>query len=117
MRPESLYLTDIVESADSIQRFVAGVSEEDFEENELIHSAVLQKLIVIGEAVARLPKELRERYPEAQWNEIVGFRNIAVHAYFSVLWSLVWTTTQEDVPVLREIVVRILHEEYPELGY
>jgi uncharacterized protein with HEPN domain len=52
MRPEELYLTDIVEAADSIQRFIEGVERKDFFDDELRQSAVLQKLIVIGEAAA-----------------------------------------------------------------
>ena len=92
MRPESLYLTDIVEAADAIRRFVEGVGREQFFLDELRQSAVLQKLIVIGEAAARLPMEFRRRHPEIEWVDIVGFRNIAVHDYFSVDWSIVWTT-------------------------
>jgi uncharacterized protein with HEPN domain len=89
MRREELYLTDIVEAADTIQRFIEGVQREDFDD-ELRRSAVLQKLIVIGEAAARLPREFTERHPEVEWADIVGFRNIAVHEYFSVNWSIVW---------------------------
>ena len=47
MRREELHLTDIVEAADAIQRFIEGVQREDFFDDELRQSAVLQKLIVI----------------------------------------------------------------------
>ena len=30
MRPEELYLTDIMEAADAIQRFVEGIPRRDF---------------------------------------------------------------------------------------
>lgn len=111
MRPERLYLTDMVEAADGIARFLSGVSREDFMSDELRQSAVLQKLIVIGEAAARLPAEFKTRHPEVEWQDIVAFRNIAVHAYFAVDWSIVWTTATEDVPVLRQQVEQILSEE------
>jgi len=52
MRPEVLYLTDIVEAADSIATFLNGVEREAFLTDELRQSAVLQKFIVIGEAAA-----------------------------------------------------------------
>jgi len=85
MRPERLYLLDIVEAADAIQRFLLDVdTEESFYEDELRQSAVLQKLIVIGEAAARLPVEFKQQHPEVEWNDIAAFRNIAVHAYFTV---------------------------------
>ncbi|MBW2011807.1 MAG: DUF86 domain-containing protein [Deltaproteobacteria bacterium] len=40
------------------------------------------------------------------------FRNIAVHEYFSVNWSIVWVTATQDVPDLRRKVARIIDEEY-----
>ena len=114
MRREELYLSDIVEAADAIQRFIAGIRRDDFLHDELRQSAVLQKLIVIGEAVARLPAEFRERHPEVEWADIVGFRNIAVHEYFAVNWSIVWRAATQDALDLRQKAVRILAEEYPD---
>ena len=63
MRREELYLRDIVEAADAVQRFVSDFEEEAFLEDELRQSAVLQKLIVIGEAAARLPRPFRAQFP------------------------------------------------------
>ena len=52
MRPEQLYLTDILDAARSIASFCKDVHFEQFEGNDMLRSAVLQKLIVIGEAAA-----------------------------------------------------------------
>jgi len=112
MRREELYLSDIVEAADAIERFIEGIRRKDFAGDELRRSAVLQKLIVIGEAAARLPMDFREHHSEVEWPDIVGFRNIAVHEYFAVDWSIVWVTATQDVPGLRREVARILAEEY-----
>ena len=112
MRREELYLTDIVEAADAIRHFVEGIQREDFFDDELRQSAVLQKLIVIGEAAARLPPEFRERRPEIEWADIVGFRNIAVHEYFSMNWSIVWVAATQDAPELRQKIAKVLDEEY-----
>ena len=114
MRPEVLYLTDIVEAADAILRFIEGVQRQDFYGDEMRQSAVLQKLTVIGEAAARLPVTFRKQHPEIEWADIAGFRNIAVHEYFAVSWPIVWVTATQDVPELRRKVARILAEEYAE---
>lgn len=113
MRREVLYLRDIVEAADAIGRFIGGVQVEEFAGDEMRRSAVLQKLIVIGEAAARLPAHFKERHPELEWVDIAGFRNIAVHEYFAVEWSIVWVTATQDAPDLRRRVARILSEEVP----
>jgi uncharacterized protein with HEPN domain len=112
MRREELYLSDMVEAADAIREFLAGIDRAAFLGSNLIQSAVLQKIIVIGEAAAKLPQEFRERHPEVEWSDIVAFRNIAVHAYFSVDWSIVWVTATGDVPELRKIVAEIQIRDY-----
>jgi uncharacterized protein with HEPN domain len=112
MRPEKLYLTDIVEAAQAIARFVMGEGYDEFEQNEMMNSAVLQKLTVIGEAASRLPKEFIARFPEVPWVDIIGFRNIAVHEYFAIRWDIAWVAATEEVPVLKEQVEKILREEF-----
>ena len=112
MRSEELYLTDIVDATEAIARFVHGVEREDLNQDELRQSAVLQKLIVIGEAAARLPREFTDRHPDVERADVVGFRNIAVHDYFSVDWSIVWVTAIQDAPAQHRQIARILAEEF-----
>ena len=111
MRREALYLADIADAADAIERFVEGVDYDQFVGDELRQSAVLQKLIVIGEAAARLSAEFRASYSHIEWGDVAGFRNIAVHEYFAVNRSIVWVTAVEDVPLLRQQVAQIMQDE------
>ncbi|MDP8991266.1 MAG: DUF86 domain-containing protein [Acidobacteriota bacterium] len=111
MRHENLYLTDIVEAADDIARFLIGVEAHSFQGSDLLRSAVVHKLSVIGEAAARLSEELKDRYPEVQWAQIVGFRNILIHAYFGIDWDVVWEAARQGCPLLREQIARILATE------
>jgi len=110
MRPEVLYLTDIVEAADSIATFLNGVEREAFLTDELRQSAVLQKFNVIGEAAARLTAEFQARHSQVQWRKAVGLRNLAVHEYFSVSQDVIWATATQDIPLLRTQVVEILRQ-------
>lgn len=110
MQRDELYLADIVEAADAIKTFLENAKEQEFAGHDLLRSAVLQKLIVIGEAAGRVSGHLRKRYSQIPWIDIVAFRNIAVHAYFSVNWPIVWTTATEEVPALRAQVTQILED-------
>ena len=112
MRPEKLYLTDIVEAARAIEKFIMDVDFNEFAQNEMMNSAVLQKLTVIGEAASKLPKEFIKRFPEIPWRDIVGFRTIAVHEYFAVRWDIVWVAASEEAPTLREQIEQILRDEF-----
>lgn len=110
MRPERLYLTDIVEASEAIAEFIAGLNEASFYQDSKTQSAVLQKLIVIGEAAARLPEDFRAQYPQIEWRDIIAFRNILVHAYFSINLEIVWETAIEDVPKLGRSITKMLQE-------
>jgi uncharacterized protein with HEPN domain len=112
MRREELYLTDMVQAADAIAEFIAGLAEDDFLGDELRQSAVQQKLMVIGEAAARLPEPFRNRYPEIEWRKIVAFRNVLVHSYFSIRLPLIWETATGDVPDLRQKIAHVLEQEF-----
>jgi len=113
LRRDELYLEDICESADAIATFITDVDSESFKNNDLLRSAVLQKLTIIGEATARISSDLKGRYPEIPWSEIIAFRNIAVHTYFDVDWSIVWNTATRDVPSLRQQIATVLALEFP----
>ena len=104
MRSDALYLADILDAIESIERFVTDFDEARFLSDELVQSAVLQKLSTIGEAAARLSDATRDGLPEIPWKEIIGFRNVAVHAYFSVDWRIVFVTVVDDLPVLKQFV-------------
>lgn len=111
MRREELYLTDIIEAADAIQRFLRKVDQNTFLKDELLQSAVLQKLMIIGEAASRLSKEFRDQHSEIEWEDIIGFRNIAVNAYFAVEWSIVWVAAIQEAPELRRKIAETLARE------
>lgn len=114
MPREELYLQDIIEAADDIEEFLTSVSETDFLAAKLLQSAVLYRLSNIGEAAARISEDLKNRYPKIEWKPIIGFRNIAVHVYFSVDLMTVWKTATEDAPVLKRQIQEILQTEFPD---
>ncbi len=111
MRHESLYLTDILEAAQHIAEFIEGIDFEGFQKSELLRSAVIQKLAVIGEASARVSEDVRTRYPQVLWLQVIAFRNILVHAYFGIDWEIVWRAAKHRTPVLREQVAGILADQ------
>ena len=101
IRSDALYLADILDSIEAIERFVAGFDEARFLSDELVQSAVLQKLSVIGEAAARVSDSTRCDFAEIPWKEVISFRNVAVHAYFSVDWRIVFVTVKDDLPAVK----------------
>jgi uncharacterized protein with HEPN domain len=113
-RREDLYLVDILDACDRISRFLGDMTVEDWAKDDLVQSATLQQLVVLGEAARGLSMELRDRHPEVPWRRMVGFRNVALHEYFSVEWHLVWAVARDQVPQLEPQIRTILLQEYPD---
>jgi uncharacterized protein with HEPN domain len=110
MRPEELYLTDILEAAHAIAVFCKDARFDQFEGNDMLRSAVLQKLSVIGEAAAHLPDTFCLQNPKVPWVDMIAFRNFAVHEYFSVNWHIVWDTAIEDIPPIEKQIAKLVGE-------
>lgn len=114
MRSEILYLQDILESIELIENFLHNVEKDGFLVDELRQSAVLYRLIIIGEASAHISTEVRNRYPKTPWKKIVGLRNISAHAYFSIDWEAIWATVKNQLKPLNKEVSLILQNEFPD---
>lgn len=114
MQHDRLRLQDILESLDSLPRIVGRRTEAEFLRDETARYAVVQRLVVVGEAAARLSPEVRQRYPTVPWADVIAFRNMLVHEYFGIHWPLVWQTAVDHAPRLRAQIAEILRIEFPE---
>ena len=49
-RDPYLFLTDMLESIEKVERYTAGLSFDEFEANDMVLDAVVRNLEIIGEA-------------------------------------------------------------------
>jgi uncharacterized protein with HEPN domain len=103
-------LRDILYASQLVAKFVQGLILEDFLANLEKRSAVAYQLVIIGEAVTHLSKELKERHPEVPWAFIKGMRNIATHEYGRLDYVTVWVAASTEVPELATRIQAILRE-------
>lgn len=107
-REVKLYIEDIKESIEKIDRYTKGMTFEALIEDEKTIDAVVRNLAIIGEAVVNTPEEIKEKYPDMPWYEIKGMRNRVVHEYFGTNNKILWDTIKEDIPKLKEQVEKIV---------
>jgi len=107
-RKPDVYLQDIFESISHIQRFLEGVSEDEFYKNVEKQDAVLRRLEIIGEAVKHMPDKIREDHPDVPWRQIAGMRDIIIHEYFGITLEMVWVVATEDILDLKTKVEEII---------
>ena len=65
-----LYLEDILDACEKIQRYTDGFSYLQFQQDDRTYDAVIRNLEIIGEACRKIPSDIQNRYPEIEWRSI-----------------------------------------------
>ena len=101
-REFKLYITDIITSIEKIQTYTKDiVTYEDFKKKDIVVDAVLNNLLIIGEACSQIPPEIKNNHSKIEWRQIIDFRNVAIHKYHSVNTKIIWSLIQDKLPNLK----------------
>lgn len=109
-RSSGLLLGEILEAIALLRQYTAGFDFEQFAKNTEKQDAVMRRLEIIGEAVKRLPDELKSRRPTIPWKDIAGARDVLVHEYFRVDLAMTWGMVHQDLASLETAVESLLRE-------
>lgn len=104
---DEVYYRHIEEAIEKIYRYIYGISFLEFSTNELIIDGVVRQLEIIGEAANQMSSEGRKKLAAIPWPDVISMRNKLIHEYFGVDVETVWTTVQEDIPLLRDEIKKI----------
>ncbi len=67
-------------------------------------------ITAIGEGINRvnriLPDFLSDNFPDIPWRAIIGMRNHIAHGYFELDADLVFEAIKEEIPDLKEAIVK-----------
>jgi uncharacterized protein with HEPN domain len=88
--------------------YTKNLSFEDFCHNDMAVDAVIRNFEVIGEATKNIPNKVCEKYPDVEWNEAIGFRNVLVHDYFGIDIEAVWDTIKNKHYTFQKTCLRRL---------
>jgi uncharacterized protein with HEPN domain len=102
-----LALRHILDALDRIEDYAAP-GRAAFDADRMRQDAIVRNLEIIGEAVSRVPDDVRAMAPDFAWRDPIGMRNWLIHGYDVVDPEIVWSTVVDDLPKLRAVVVRLL---------
>src|SRR3989344_459129 len=102
------YIQDIFDSIEEVEMFIKGFDYDAFKKDRKTINAVVRSLEVIGEAVKKVPEDVKNQYSEIPWKNMSGMRDKLIHEYFGVYEEIVWNVASEELPPLKSSFQRIL---------
>jgi uncharacterized protein with HEPN domain len=105
---ETVYLQHIFEAANKIIDLTQRGGRDLYDSDYAIADAIVRELLVVGEAARNLSKEYKDGQPQIPWKEVVGMRDWLVHGYAEIDWDKVWNTAINDIPELKEKIIRLI---------
>ncbi len=117
MRPEerdAAYLWDIVDAAQAIVEFTAGLTLDAYLQDRKAQLAVERALEIIGEAAHHVSAPFKQAHPEVPWHGIIAQRNVLAHEYGAVKQDRIWSVAAVHVPDLIAALQPWLPTEPPE---
>ena len=97
-RSDRLYMAHIVEACEKIERYLSGLTKDDFLEDSRTVDAVVRNFEVMGEAAKRISAETRDAHPNVPSSDIARFRDVLIHRYDEVVPRQVWRIAREEMP-------------------
>lgn len=113
-RGYKLRLQDIFDAIVRVESYVGERDLAAFKAESIVVDSVTMNLVIIGEAANNIPDEVQVKYPETDWRNIIGLRNIVTHEYFRLNLDIIWNVIQVELPLLKQQVQVMLIQESTE---
>ena len=101
-------LEQIQEFITEIGGYLQGESLASLTMNQMKLRAFERVMQCIGEAVKRLPMELRAAYPAVDWKGAAGLRDWVAHGYDGLNHQVLWKAAQDQLPGLMTTATQML---------
>ena len=114
VRDYKLYLQEIIDAITEIEVFTENLSFEEFKVDKLRIKGVFANLIIIGEAVDKLPAKIKHESSQIRWKTWMRMketRNKLAHAYYNVTPESLWTMAKSELPPLKPLIKKIISEQ------
>jgi uncharacterized protein with HEPN domain len=103
-----VYLDDIINAINEVEKSTKDVSFEAFASNYEKINSVAYDVLIIGEAVDKIPKSVQEKNPQVPWRVLNDIRNKHIHEYRTVKPDKLWKMAKFSLPRVKTLLEDIL---------
>lgn len=106
-----IFLAHILKSIDLLEKYLQGVSEDEFYTSDEKQDLAARRIEIIGEATKNIPEELRRQFADIPWKRMAGMRDILIHQYDDVNEKILWKTATQFIPQIKRQIKEIYDNE------
>lgn len=104
---DKYYAEKAIESIDIIDKYINGISYEQFVSDAELNDAIMFRLVQLIENIKNISVEFKSHNPQIPWGDIIGFRNGIVHEYGRTDYVTVYETIIKDTHDLKNVLETI----------
>jgi uncharacterized protein with HEPN domain len=104
----AVYIGDMKDCSQKVFKLAGNKTYKQFEEDMVLRLAVERLFEIIGEAANRIPKDFQQKHPSIPWAQVIGLRNLIIHAYDTINPERLFKVIEEDLESLLEELNKIV---------
>ena len=103
-----VYLDDMINAIDEAEKSTKNVSFEAFASNYEKINSVAYNVLIIGEAVDKIPQSVQDNNPQIPWRILNDIRNKHIHEYHTVKPDKLWKMAKLSLPKIKTMLEDLL---------
>ena len=93
---------------EQLERYTRGMSEGEFSSRPMVQDAVARQIEIVFEAAKNVTQEFQNLHPKLPWGKTMDIHERIVGEDFKLDLAVVWNTIQDDLPLLKQIIRKLL---------
>lgn len=104
LKNDLYFLEKIKQDLQFVVDNTSGLSQNEFNDNQLLIDSVMFRIIQIAENTSKLSDGFKRKYSDVPWIAIKGMRNKIVHNYGAVNLIIVYDTVINGIPSMLQSI-------------
>lgn len=105
---DAVLLRHIINAIEQVERYTRGMSESEFLSRAMVQDATVRQIEIISQAASNISLEFQNAHPKLPWSKMVSIRKKIVPDNFSVNPANIWNTIQDDLPLHKQAIKKIV---------